>query len=229
VDPTRSKSARDNKLPPIDLVVLSHLHEDHFDRLVAAQLDRKLPIITTPSAARKLRAMGFKAARGLRTWEFLEVQKGDAVMRITSTPARHGPPVVAWLLPETMGSVLDFPGPLGRDLRLYISGDTLVYDELREIPRRFPGIDIALLHLGGTRIVGVLVTMDGRQGVEAIRVVMPREVVPIHFDDYTVFKSPLSEFLDAVERAGLSRRVRVVSRGETYSFDLDAIRAGSRE
>src|SRR4051794_19807047 len=32
-------------LPPIDLVVLSHLHEDHYDRLVAKKLDKTLPII----------------------------------------------------------------------------------------------------------------------------------------------------------------------------------------
>lgn len=214
-------------LPPIDVVVLSHLHEDHFDRLVAERLDKTLPIVTTPSAARKLRRMGFAEARGLETWEAIELERGDALMRITSAPGRHGPPIVAKLLPEVMGSVLDFPGSIGRDLRLYISGDTLVYDALREIPRRFPGIDLALLHLGGTRILGILVTMDGRQGVDAIRVVMPRQAVPIHFDDYTVFKSPLAEFLGAVERAGLASRVRVVNRGETYAFDLDAIRRGS--
>lgn len=214
-------------LPPIDLVVLSHLHEDHFDRLVAERLDKALPIITTPSAARKLRRMGFAAARGLATWESIEVEKGDALLRITSAPGRHGPPIVAKLLPEVMGSVLDFPGPSGRDLRLYITGDTLVYDAIREIPRRFPGIDLALLHLGGTRIVGILVTMDARQGVEAIRVVMPRQAVPIHNDDYTVFKSPLGAFLGEVERAGLANKVRVINRGETYAFDLDAIRRGS--
>ncbi|MFT3768652.1 MAG: MBL fold metallo-hydrolase [Minicystis sp.] len=215
-------------LPPIDLVVLSHLHEDHFDRLVAEKLDKQLPIVTTPAGARGLRKMGFTEARALQTWENLEVEKGEALLRITATPARHGPPILAALLPETMGSILDFPGTVGRDLRLYISGDTLVYDDLREIPKRYPGIDLALLHLGGTRILGILVTMDGEQGVEAIRIVMPRQAIPIHFDDYTVFKSPLSDFLTAVERAGLASKVRAVARGEVYAFDLDAIRSGRR-
>jgi L-ascorbate metabolism protein UlaG (beta-lactamase superfamily) len=212
-------------LPPIDLVVLSHLHEDHFDRRVAEKLDKSLPIVSTPGAARGLLRMGFSAARAIRTWEALEVEKGDARLRITAAPARHGPPLVARLLPETMGSVLDFAGPAGRDLRIYISGDTLVYDDLREIPERFPGVDLALLHLGGTRVLGILVTMDGRQGVEAIRIVTPRQAIPIHNDDYTVFKSPLADFLAEVERAGLTDRVRTIGRGETYAFDLDAIRA----
>ena len=52
-----------------------------------------------------------------------------------------------------MGSILDFETETGaRRLRLYISGDTLVIDELKEIPKRFPEIDIGLFHLGGTRV-----------------------------------------------------------------------------
>ena len=215
-------------LPPLDLVVLSHLHEDHFDRIVAEKLDKSLPIVTTPAAAEGLRHLGFRAARGVRRWEALDVEKGDARLRLTAMPARHGPAIVAALLPETMGSMLDFPGPAGRDLRLYITGDTLVYDELREIPRRYPDIDLMLIHLGGTRIVGILVTMDGKQGVEAMRILMPRQAIPIHFDDYTVFKSPLQDFLEAVARAGLASRVRTLDRGELYAFDLDALRAGAR-
>ncbi|KAK5043543.1 hypothetical protein LTR84_011445 [Exophiala bonariae] len=37
-------------LPHIDLVLLSHYHEDHFDKEVEASLRRDLPIITTPHA-----------------------------------------------------------------------------------------------------------------------------------------------------------------------------------
>src|SRR5690242_6439067 len=39
-----------DQLPPLDLIVLSHMHEDHFDRTVQRRLDKMLPIITNPSA-----------------------------------------------------------------------------------------------------------------------------------------------------------------------------------
>jgi L-ascorbate metabolism protein UlaG (beta-lactamase superfamily) len=38
-------------LPPIDLIVLSHYHGDHFDDVAARELDKKLPIVSTADAA----------------------------------------------------------------------------------------------------------------------------------------------------------------------------------
>jgi L-ascorbate metabolism protein UlaG (beta-lactamase superfamily) len=128
-----------------------------------------------------------------------------------------------------MGSILEFRTPAASvPLRLYVSGDTLVFDDLREIPRRFPDIDLALLHLGGTRVFGVLLTMNGRQGVEALRIVGPKTVIPIHFDDYTVFKSPLSDFRAAVAAAGLAAKVRYLDRGESYRFEVPPSRRGEQ-
>ena len=213
------------ELPPVDFVVLSHYHGDHFDRIAEARLDKRLPIITTNHAAAALRAKGFTAARGLETWETLTVTKGAARVRLTSLPGKHGPGAINFLLPPVMGSMLEFDAPSGRiPLRLYITGDTLLHDELREVPRRFPDIDLALLHLGGTRILGVMLTMDAKQGVEMIRLANPRKAVPIHYNDYTVFKSPLADFVRAVEEAGLSDRVVYLNHGEAYDFEIPATR-----
>jgi len=208
------------QLPPVDLVLLSHLHGDHFDQIVEEKLDHALPIVTTPEAARALRRKGFGAARGLSTWQRLIVTKGQAQLTITSAPARHAPGAMAWLLPSVMGSLLEWSSSEGGApaVCLYVSGDTLLRDELREIPRRFPSIDLALLHLGGTRLFGVLLTMDGRQGVEAIRWLAPREVIPIHYDDYPVFKSSLADFKREVEAAGLGDRVIYLERGQRHTF-----------
>lgn len=207
-------------LPPLDLVVLSHFHGDHFDQVAQQHLDKTLPIVTTPEAAEKLRDFGFEALFPLDTWATASFTKGDARLRITAAPGRHGPRPVSFALPDVMGSVLEFEGDgAAAPHTLYITGDTLVIHELHQIPERYPQIDVSLLHLGGTRVLGILVTMDADQGVEALRIIRPRLAIPIHYDDYDVFKSPLSDFQNAVQAAGLAGRVRYLDRGETYAFD----------
>lgn len=203
-------------LPPIDLVLLSHYHGDHFDEVVEARLNKNLPIVTTPAAVKHLRNHGFESLHPLKTWQSLEVSKGGARLRLTALPGRHGPPLVALALPEVMGTMVEFLDPRGKvEYRLYLSGDTRVFDELREIPKRFAPIDLALLHLGGTRLLGVLVTMDAAEGLQMLQLLDPDLAVPLHYDDYPVFKSPLEDFLAAARQAGFENRLRVLRHGDS--------------
>jgi L-ascorbate metabolism protein UlaG (beta-lactamase superfamily) len=211
------------QLPPIDFVLLSHFHGDHFDQRAEAQLDKGLLIVTPPDSARQLGERGFTNCHALEPWQSVTLRKGDATLRITATPGRHGPPLSDYVLPDVMGSLLEFgqthpEQPASEPFRLYITGDTLVYDEVEEIPRRYPVLDLALLHLGGTRVMGILVTMDAEQGVRMLELVNPKTAIPIHYDDYDVFKSPLSDFQRAVTEAGLTDRVHYLARGESYQF-----------
>ncbi len=208
-------------LPPLDFVLLSHMHGDHFDRVAERKLNKATPIVSTRHAVAYLKRKGFTATSALRTWETLPITKGDARLHLTAMPGTHAPGPLAAALPPVMGSMLEFrtAGDETR-LRLYISGDTLIHERLREIPRRYPEIDLALLHLGGTKVLGIMVTMDARQGIEAIRMIEPRTTIPIHYNDYTVFKSPLGDFKRAVAEAGLEDRVHYLSHGDTYEFEV---------
>ena len=217
-----------DSLPPVDFCILSHYHGDHFDQIVEEKLRRDLPIITTEHASEELRDKGFTAAIALDTWDSVTVQSERSHVRITSMPGQHGPAIVDFALPPVMGSMLDFETAAGdRVMRMYITGDTLIHDDLHEIPKRFPGVDLALLHLGGTRVLGILVTMDDEQGVEMMRIVDPEKAIPIHYNDYDVFKSPLSDFKRAVERAGLGDRMIYLEHGEQYEFQTAIGRAGA--
>jgi len=208
-------------LPPIDFVLLSHFHEDHFDRLVIRNLDKTLPIVTTEDASKALQRRGFQSTHAIDTWEAITIVKGANRLRITSMPGRHGPVVVGNLLPPVMGSMLEFHTDNDRTLlRMYITGDTLIYKDIKDIPRRFLNVDLAVLHLGGTRAFGVLVTMDAKQGVEMVKIINPTIAVPIHYNDYTVFKSPLEDFQREVKAAGLEDRMRYLHHGETYTFGV---------
>jgi L-ascorbate metabolism protein UlaG (beta-lactamase superfamily) len=214
-------------LPPLDLVVVSHLHADHFDRIAEERLPRSMPIVTTHEAANWLAERGFEALEPLETWEMHERRIPAGRLRLTAMPGRHAPAALQVALPDVMGSYIELwdgvaAATPGADptLRLYISGDTLMYEGLREIPDRMPQIDLALLHLGGTRVMGLTVTMDGEQGRELLETLRPRLAVPIHYDDYEAFKSPLSEFVEEIERAGLRDTVRILERGEVLRLPI---------
>jgi L-ascorbate metabolism protein UlaG (beta-lactamase superfamily) len=114
--------------------------------------------------------------------------------------------------------------------RIYISGDTLMVDELREIPKRYIGqnIDLMLVHLGGTMIPSphmplLMVTMDAKQGLELVRLIGPDVTIPIHFDDYDIMLSPLEDFKKAMAEAGLDKKVIYLDRGDNYKFSVKEI------
>ena len=70
----------------------------------------------------------------------------------------------------------------------------MVFDDIQEIPKRYPNVDLALLHLGGTTIMGIVLTMDANEGLEMFNIINPKKAIPIHYNDYDVFKSPKKIF-----------------------------------
>jgi L-ascorbate metabolism protein UlaG (beta-lactamase superfamily) len=206
------------QLPPLDFIVLSHHHGDHFDEVAAEQLDKTVPIVTTEHAVGLLSEQGFSQGYALDTWQSQTVTKGGQQVRVTAMPAKHEPDPVAGMLPPTMGSVLDFGRGQEQVFRLYISGDTLLHDRLYDIPQRYPGIDLALVHAGGTTLLGTVVTMTGEQAVRAVEIVDPRAAVPIHYNDYSVFRSGLEDFKHAAGNSSTSAEFCYLQHGETYHF-----------
>lgn len=206
-------------LPALDAVLLSHLHGDHWDRRARAGLDKALPIVTTRHAARRLRPQGFENAVALDTWTSHELRRGLSSLTITSMPGRHAPKPIASALPPVMGSLLEFrEGPDADPFRLYISGDTLMIPELQQVKDAYPDLDAVVAHLGGTRILGLLVTMDATQGADFLQLMDPPVAVPVHYDDYSVFRSPLADFRAEMERRRWPGQVRYVQRGDVVSL-----------
>jgi L-ascorbate metabolism protein UlaG (beta-lactamase superfamily) len=164
---------------------------------------------------------GFRRANGLATWETYTAVKGTSTLRVTALPARHARGAVRWMLPPVMGSLVEFgdvDGPAQR--RLYLTGDTVMYDGVREIARRIGGgVDLTVVHLGGAVLPGgVMVSMDAVQGVELVATILPRLAVPVHVDDYDVCRTTVDGFRAEVERRGMEGRVTYVERGETVTF-----------
>ncbi|KAI5459703.1 beta-lactamase superfamily domain-containing protein [Mariannaea sp. PMI_226] len=237
-------------LPGLDFVLLSHYHEDHFDKLVEESLNRDFLIITTPHAKKCLTSKDdpFRNVIALDFFDNINIQKRrdsghilQPFINITGMPGKHVPPgalnvlnEIIQAVPPTNGWMLEFgyqdkePGSASHvGYRMYITGDTLLVDELKEIPKwlRSERIDLMLIHLGGTTIPGpstplLMVTMDAKQGVEMMKMMDADTTIPIHCDDYDLMLSSLDDFKAAVRDAGMEDRVVYLDRGEQYQFTI---------
>ena len=206
------------QLPQLDGILLSHMHGDHWDRIATRSLPKETPVVTTPEAAKCLADRGFTATADLRPWATHEFSRGADTLRITSVPGVHGPGPLARLLPQVMGSVLELVRDGDVRWRGYISGDTLFRPALGEVLERCGPLDALVPHLGGTRVAGVLLTMDGRQGADLVELLRPPVTVPVHYDDYGLFRSPLGDFVAEVADRRTPGEVRAVGRGQTVSL-----------
>lgn len=193
----------------LDAVLLSHDHHfdnlDHAGRALLARADR---VLTTPAGAARLGGR----AEGLAPWEstVLRAPEGRGRLRVTGTPARHGPPagdrgpVTGFLLTDA-----DAPeSPTAP--AVYVSGDTVWYDDLRAIGAR-ADVRVALLFLGAARVreVGPAhLTMTAAEGVEAARAFPRALVVPLHYAGWAHFSEGRAEIERAFADAGLAERLR---------------------
>ncbi|MFC3895639.1 MBL fold metallo-hydrolase [Lentzea rhizosphaerae] len=171
-------------LGAIDAVLLTHDHHaDNLDDAGRALLAEVGTVVTTTSGARRL-----GRGRGLTAWATTLLEApGRPPIEITATPCRHGPPLSRPITGDVIGFALRWDGQ--DHGALWISGDTVLYDGVREVAGRVE-VDLAVLHLGGVRfpITGPLhYTMTATDAVELCRSVRPRTVVPVHYEGWQHF------------------------------------------
>ncbi|MFF2993426.1 MBL fold metallo-hydrolase [Streptomyces sp. NPDC057950] len=206
-------------LPALDLIILSHYHADHFDHVAAQDLDKEIPVVSTKHAIEELRSLGFSNGSALDTWESQTVRKGDARLVVTAMPAEHTSDFeMADLLMPVNGNLLDFYNGDQRLFRLYISGDTMLHNRLHDVPRHYPDIDLGLFHAGGTTLFVTTVTMTGAQAVRCAEIVKPHTAIPIHYNDFSVFRSGLDDFKTAAAESSTPVRFHYLTHGDRYNF-----------
>jgi L-ascorbate metabolism protein UlaG (beta-lactamase superfamily) len=203
-------------LGEFDYVLLSHDHHfDNLDRAGRTVLANAKAVLTTEEGARRLGGN----SRGLKVWQSIDFDAPDRrVLRVVATPARHGPAGLE--RGAVNGFVVFFADAPER--AIYVSGDTVWYEGVAEVARRF-AVRAAILHLGAARVpeVGPFhLTMTAAEAVEAARTFESAAVVPLHYEGWAHFSEGRTEIAAAFAAAGLERRLRWLEFGRAVSIEL---------
>jgi len=194
-----------DKIGRIDAVLLTHdQHPDNLDSSGRMILGRAGQVLTTPAGAERLGGN----ATGLETWKSLDIgPPASRRIRVTATPARHGPPGCESYMGEVTGFVLSWSEKPRS--AVYISGDTVYYDEIPELTTRF-SIGIAVLHLGDAHVAARgphRLTMNAEEGVQAAMAIRPHTVVPVHYEGWGHFQEPAEHAKKVFIKSTLQSRV----------------------
>ena len=178
-------------------------------------------VVTTATGARRLGG----SARGLRDWQVTRLEApGRPTIDVTATPCRHGPPLTRPIVGDVVGFALTSEAL--PDGALWVSGDTVLYDGVRQVADRID-VDIAVLHLGGVRfpVTGPLrYTMTIDEGVELCRLLAPRVAIPVHYEGWSHFRQGRTVIDQVLGERGGGLPFAIVPIGEATS--LDAVLAG---
>ena len=193
---------------PVDAVLLSHdQHADNLDTSGRAFLARAPRVLTTVAGARRLGGN----AEGFAPWDETVLARDGRTLRITATPARHGPAGIEPFSGDVIGFVITPPGDATRPI--YVTGDTVWYDGVAEVARRFPA-GVVLLFAGAAQTRGPFhLTMDTNDAIEAAHTFADATIVPVHHDGWAHFTQHRDELEKSFAALGIGNRLQWLEPG----------------
>lgn len=207
---------RGGDLHGVSLVLSSHKHSDHMDPGTLPDLMR-----ANPHATLIVPCSQFEHARGLgiEHEQIIAMESGDLHAQngflIRAIPSAHEELDV-----DIDGRHLYFGYVVEADgLRLYHSGDTVLYDDLPAMLGPDP-FDVLFLPINGRDPSrGVAGNMSAAEAVDLAAQVKPRFVVPHHYDMFTFNTVPVADFESEATRLPAGVTAHVLQCGERWILD----------
>jgi L-ascorbate metabolism protein UlaG (beta-lactamase superfamily) len=193
----------------IDLVLISHLHSDHFDPAAQKLLPRDTPILCQPGDEAEIAAKGFRQVTPLAkslVWHEITM---------TRTLCQHGSGEVL----TEMGPASGFIFQAEHEPTVYWAGDTIWNDPVAENIARAQPQFIITHSCGATWGEHVLIVMDAAQTVAVCRAAARSTVIAIHMDalDHaTVSRADLRRY--ATSQGIAPEQLLIPADGETLVF-----------
>jgi L-ascorbate metabolism protein UlaG (beta-lactamase superfamily) len=163
-----------------DLVLISHLHNDHLHLRSLRRLGSDTPIVVPRGAGRWLTGHGFRAVEELAPGQALR----HGALTVTATHADHaghrwGPRLTSGPHAPAVGHLFS-----GGGTTVYAAGDTDLFPGMTDLGDE--GIDIALLPVWGWGPSLGPGHLDPAGAAAAVGQLRPAVAVPVHWGTYAV-------------------------------------------
>lgn len=185
-----------------DLVVITHVHEDHFDvdAIPVLSRDERIRFAGAPDSPEKFRAAGVPAAR-TAIFHAGETLHYDG-FSVTGAYADHGE-----LAPDALGVILQVG-----DIKVWQVGDSAYRpDRWQDIFAL--GIDVLV-----PPINGAFGNLNGVEAAQLARDCGAQVVIPCHFWMFAEHNGNPAQFLDAMKEYAPAADAHLMGQGECYVY-----------
>ncbi len=211
-----SPNARRNPLVPLpgpvqqwlapDAVLVTHLHQDHWDEAAVSLLPHELPVLCQDGDEGTLSAQGFGHVSVVED----HAAKNFRGVTLKRTGGRHGTGEIG----ELMGKVSGFVFRAEGEPVLYVAGDTIWCDEVKvALDEHKP--EVIIVNAGGAQfLTGGHITMNEQDIIELCRYAPEASVIAVHMEAINHCLVTREQLAARLEQEGLLGRVKIPADGE---------------
>lgn len=218
------------KLPLLDVVAVSHNHDDHCQPKAVEFFSDMQPVGIVPqNFAFYFKERGHELTLDPSWWEKVELTKDGKTVTITSIPAEHGSQKGLSDLNKSHWQGFVVESGL---TKIYIAGDTALKPGLFEaIHGKFGEIDLAFLPASPERELGMHLNCE--QSLQAFDLLKAKVMVPYHYGAYKQASETIEDpivklkgYLELSQYAHLKDKVYIPKIG--HAFDPMHIQANEQ-
>jgi L-ascorbate metabolism protein UlaG (beta-lactamase superfamily) len=215
-----NKNGKDDlaKIDKADLILVTHGHFDHVGDAVAIGKRTHAKLVTTFDLGNTMvQRLGYpKELAGYDTQGNFggELALLDGEVKVAFIPAIHSSTVT----PDENKPDAHFGGNPGGFLitirdgpAIYHTGDTDVFSDMSLVPS-FHKVNVMLACIGDH------FTMGPKRAAEAVRLINPELVIPMHFGTFPVLDGTPEAFADAMKAQPLKAAVKIMKIGDTIAL-----------
>ena len=215
-------------LPPIDVILISHNHNDHTDRDTLIEIQKKYnPAVLIPNGNEKLfKNFGFNHISEQNWGDTFQISKNGKSICFTFLPAYHWS--IRFSLDSYRKSLWGSWMIKGNDTTIYFAGDTAYGDHFNEIAELYPTIDIVLMPIGPANIDHSKYRyshINPMQAVDAFCQLNAKVFIPMHYgtfdttqEGYNLSLTLLQDTWQAHEKELADKKLIIAQCGRRYKF-----------